>query len=179
MKLYTIGHSAHPIDQFLSLLKIYQIEVLVDVRSVPASRWHPQFNKEALEKVMAANQVSYVFAGQQLGGRPKDPTCYEPEALQEKGAKHPKVNFSKIMKREWFGKGIDDLVKQMNRGRTAILCSEEVPLRCHRHGLIAEYLREAFPNIEVQHIRGKGTLDSAEQLFVRSEKHQPEQLSFL
>ena len=177
--LYTIGHSAHPIQKFIALLKIHQIEILVDVRSVPASRWHPQYNKAALHKVLTENQIGYAFAGQQLGGRPKDPTCYEPEAFVEKGTKHPKANFNEMMKRAWFVQGIADLVDQISKGRITILCSEENPLRCHRHELIARYLREAYPNVKVQHIRGDGKLVGALELFENSEKQPPEQMSFL
>jgi uncharacterized protein (DUF488 family) len=179
MLLYTIGHSAHPIQKFISLLKAYQIQVLVDVRSIPASRFHPQYNKAALQKVLIENQMGYVFAGLQLGGRPNDPTCYEPGTFIERGTKHPRANFSEIMKRDWFVQGIADLVGQVNRGRTVILCSEEDPLRCHRHELIAKFLREAYPSIEVQHMRGNGTLVSAADLFNANEKQPPEQLSFL
>jgi uncharacterized protein (DUF488 family) len=170
MLLYTIGHSAHPIQKFIGLLQAYQIQILVDVRSMPASRFHPQYNKAALQKVLLENQVDYVYAGQQLGGRPNDPTCYDPETTAGKGKKPPQANFSEIMKREWFRQGIDDLVSQLNLGRTVILCSEEDPLRCHRHALIAKYLRGVHPDIEVQHIRGDGTLVSAAALFEASEK---------
>ena len=179
MYLYTIGHSAHPIEKFISLLNARHIHVLVDVRSTPASRWHSQYNKAALQQALAEHQIEYHFAGQQLGGRPKDPTCYDPEALADKDVKHPRANFSEIMKREWFVKGIADLVGQINQGRTAILCSEEEPRRCHRHELIAQYLSGVHPSIAVQHIRGNGTIVSAVELFETSEKQLPEQLSFL
>jgi len=75
--------------------------------------------------------------------------------------------------------GIADLVIQINQGRRAILCSEEDPLGCHRHELIAKLMRGAHPNIEVQHILGNGTLVRAVDLFEASEKQSPEQLSFL
>jgi uncharacterized protein (DUF488 family) len=182
MLLYTIGHSAHPIQKFIGLLHAYNIQQLVDVRSVPASRFHPQYNKAALQRELAENHIDYIFSGQQLGGRPDDPTCYEqPEAFASKGAKHPKIkaDFSEIMKRDWFKQGIDDLVKQMGNGRTVILCSEEDPLRCHRHEMIAKYLRGAYPEIEIQHIRANGILVSAKELFEASEKQTPDQLDLL
>jgi len=179
MRLYTVGHSAHPIQKFIDLLKTHQIQLLVDVRSVPASRWHPQYNKTALQKVIVENQMRYVFAGQQLGGRPQDPTCYGPNAFVEKGTKHPKANFAEIMKREWFVQGIADLVEQISQATTAILCSERDPLHCHRHGLIAKFLQEAYPEIQVQHILGDGTLVSAAKLCKASEKHPIKQLRLL
>jgi uncharacterized protein (DUF488 family) len=179
MQLYTIGHSAHPIEKFIGVLKAHQIETLVDVRSVPASRWHPQYNKAALQKALAENQTNYVFAGHQLGGRPKDPTCYEPEVLREKGGKHPRANYAEMMKRTWFVQGITGLVTQIEKGRTVILCSEADPLRCHRHALIAKFLQDSHPDITVQHIRKDGTLVSALELFEASNKQPPEQMRFL
>jgi uncharacterized protein (DUF488 family) len=179
MQLYTIGHNAHPIDKFISLLKQCRIQLLIDVRSVPASRWHPQYNKKALKKVLEENQIRYEFVGQQLGGRPKDKTCYEPEAPGEFVSGPSRANFIEIMKRAWFVNGIGELVKKLSNERTAIMCSEEVPQRCHRHGLIAKYLREVYPNIDVHHIRGIGTIEGAEEYFENSEKRGPEQLSFL
>ena len=179
MQLYTIGHSAHKIEKFIELLNAFQIEQLIDVRSAPASRWHPQYNKHALQKVMLENHISYWFAGQQLGGRPQDPTCYDPEALVKQNGQHPQANFSEIMQRSWFIEGINTLVKQIQNQKTAILCSEEDPWRCHRHGLIESYMRAAYPHIEVQHIRGNGTLESAQEIFEAGEKQAPEQLSFL
>jgi uncharacterized protein (DUF488 family) len=151
--------------------------VFTDVRSIPASRFHPQYNKARLQEVLLENQLGYVFAGQQLGGRPNDPTCYDPGAAAEKGKKHPQANFSEVMKHAWFRQGIEDLIGQMNQGRTVLLCSEEVPLRCHRHELIAKYLKEVYPSIEVQHIRGNKKLVSAAELFEANEKHPPELMS--
>ena len=179
MQLYTIGHSAHPIKKFIGLLKAHQIEILVDVRSVPASRWHPQYNKATLQKALAENQIKYVFAGQQLGGRPKDRTCYEPERLATKGGKHPRANYTEIMKRTWFVQGIADLVAQIEKGKTIILCSEADPLRCHRHALIAKFLQSNHPDITVQHIYKDGTLVNARELFEANAKQPPEQMRFL
>ena len=55
MLLYTIGHSAHPIQKFIGLLHAYHIQQVVDVRSVPASRFHPQYNKAVLQRELAEN----------------------------------------------------------------------------------------------------------------------------
>jgi uncharacterized protein (DUF488 family) len=178
MLLYTIGHSAHPIQKFISLLKSYDIQVVADVRSVPASRFHPQYHKAALQKVLTEHHIHYLFAGQRLGGRPNDPTCYDPEMLAAKDRKHPRANFAEMMTRAWFQQGIADLVNQAATARTALLCSEAEPRRCHRHELIARYLRNAYPDIAVQHIRGNGTLVSAVELFEADPQKPPEQLNF-
>ena len=132
MQLYTIGHSAHPIEKFIDLLQLHGIQVLVDVRSTPVSRWHPQYSKAALQRILEEHEVEYVFAGQRLGGRPKDPTCYDPKALADERVKQPRADFARVIAREWFVQGIDDLISQIDKGRTAIMCSEEDPQRCHR-----------------------------------------------
>jgi uncharacterized protein (DUF488 family) len=179
MHLFTIGHSAHPSEKFINLLKYYHIQMLVDVRSIPASRYHPQYNKAAIEKVLTENHIIYVFAGQQLGGRPKDPKLYDPEMIIGKENKHPKANYSLIMKHEWFIQGIANLIDHVSKKQTAILCSEEDPLRCHRHELISMYIMKEFPNVEIQHIRGNGTLISASYLFDACESKSSTQISLL
>jgi uncharacterized protein (DUF488 family) len=179
MQLYTIGHSAHPIQKFVGLLEAYAIQALVDVRSVPASRFHPQYNKAALQHTLAGHHIEYIFAGQQLGGRPNDPSCYEPGAFVGKESQRPRANFAEMMKRDWFIRGVAELVSQASQRKTAILCSEEDPLRCHRHALIANYMRTAYPEVDVQHIRGNGALVSAAELFAAVEQQLPGQLSFL
>ncbi|MGD9369599.1 MAG: DUF488 domain-containing protein [Desulfobacteraceae bacterium] len=108
LKLFTIGHSAHPIEKFIELLKLHHIHMLVDVRSVPASRFYPQFRKRALTRTLAEQDIQYVFLGQQLGGRPTDPTCYKDGLLPEKHQKPwPKPDYAKVMQREWFIGGIE------------------------------------------------------------------------
>ena len=68
MILYTIGHSNLPADVFLELLKRNGIEILVDCRSCPYSGYNPQFNREALERLVEEAGIGYRFAGHQLGG---------------------------------------------------------------------------------------------------------------
>jgi uncharacterized protein (DUF488 family) len=176
VRLYTIGHSAHNIEKFIDLLQNYHIQLVVDVRSVPASRFHPQFRKRALQTALAEDRIGYHFAGQQLGGRLADPTCYDPPTPAEKGSKHRRANFTKIMAREWFKQGITELMSMVGKETTAILCSEEDPTCCHRHQLIARYLRIPYPHVEVQHIRGNGMLVGAGTLFARENKQPSEQL---
>ncbi len=77
LEIYTIGHSTLDMDDFLRLLKENYVKVLVDVRSKPYSRFNPQFNHDSLKHAMAYAGLEYVFAGQHLGGRPSDPTCYQ------------------------------------------------------------------------------------------------------
>ena len=66
--LYTIGHSNHPADRFAALLKAHGIRLLADIRSQPASRFLPQFNRAALAPMLEASGIAYRWLGDRLGG---------------------------------------------------------------------------------------------------------------
>lgn len=148
--VYTVGHSNVEFEKLLGLLN--EIEVLVDVRSVPFSKYVPQFNmgniKESLEDV----GIGYVFmkdkqVGNVLGGRPKDEDCYE----------DGKIIYENVKKKEWYKEGISALTELANKKRTVIMCSEENPYKCHRHHLITQSLLNEGAN--VIHIRGGGVVE--------------------
>jgi uncharacterized protein (DUF488 family) len=165
VQLFTIGHSAHASEKFINLLELHGIQTVVDVRSIPVSRFHPQFSKRNLSHSLARQEIQYVFLGQELGGRPSDPTCYAGGVLPERGAKPwPRPDYAQVVKRAWFIQGVEQLLHYVVDQPTAILCSEEDPARCHRHFLIAEYLGQHHPDIEVLHIRGNGTLLGADEV---------------
>lgn len=79
MKVYTIGHSNHPIADFLSLVRSAGVRTLADVRSQPYSRYNPQYNKQELAELLRQASIPYVWLGHSLGGRP------ESDALQDDG----------------------------------------------------------------------------------------------
>lgn len=70
-ELLTIGHSTHPIDAFIALLKQHSVTALADVRSHPYSRHFPQYSKDALNNALAQAQIAYVFLGKELGAEVK------------------------------------------------------------------------------------------------------------
>ena len=141
LELYTIGHSTLAMDDFLRLLKENYIQVLVDVRSQPYSRFNPQYNRESFKHAMAYADIEYIFAGEYLGGRPTDPTCYKDGVLPDDKANYLKlVDYAEVMKRDWYQRGIERLLQIASERLTAIMCSEEDPMQCHRHHLIAQTL---------------------------------------
>ena len=147
--IYTIGHSNVPIEQILNLLQVNDIEAVVDIRSIPRSRYSPQFNRKSLAKVLDEIGITYAYLGNSLGGRPIDPTCYQGS----------EVKYNEVMKRPWYQQGIEELRRIARLQRTAILCSEEDPQQCHRHRLVGQtLLRLGF---RVLHIRGNGNLEPA------------------
>lgn len=178
MKLFTIGHSNHAIERFIQLLQDNGIQQVVDVRSAPYSRFNPQFNRDFLESALKRRQIGYIYAGKRLGGRPNDPSCYKSHKLpaEETDYLH-EVDYPEVMRKQWFQKGIQQLLALAEEQSTAILCSEEDPAQCHRHHLVARCLLDDYPEVTVQHIRGDGTVFNARSLLKSVNDAQGEQLS--
>jgi uncharacterized protein (DUF488 family) len=165
MKLFTIGHSNHPLDKLAGLAKGHGVLTLVDVRSAPYSRYNVQFNKEHLERELGSYGLAYVFEGDSLGGRPSDPTCYRSGEVPDADSDFiHEVDYREVMKRPWFAAGIGRLLCLAAKEPTAILCSEENPASCHRHHLIACHLAASHPEVEVAHIRGDGSIIAARSI---------------
>lgn len=177
VKLFTIGHSNHNIDKFVLLLQDNGVMTLVDVRTVPYSRYNPQFNKASLENLLPKHGIQYKYAGKYLGGRPSDATCYKGRVLPAEGVDYlQEVDYLEVMKRPWFQLGIKRLLELASKQTTAIMCSEENPVECHRHHLIGQYLIANHPDIDVQHIRGNGVVYGARSILASVSKPSAEQL---
>jgi uncharacterized protein (DUF488 family) len=146
--LFTIGHSSHRIESFLELLYARKLQVVVDVRSAPYSRYRPQFNRRQIEESLKLSGFRYLFMGDLIGGKPTDPTL-----LDSRG----RVDYLKLAAGENFRHGLDRLEKGLAAGwRIALMCAEEDPLKCHRHWLIAREL-ELGCRVRVYHLRADGT----------------------
>ncbi|MGI8854338.1 MAG: DUF488 domain-containing protein [Thermomicrobiales bacterium] len=158
--IHTIGHSNVAAEEVVALLAAHEIEMVVDVRSVPYSQYTPQFNREMFEIALKQAGIGYTFAGETLGGRPKDPTCYRSDAEpKSRGAFLKQVDYGAVMERPWYQRGIARLVEIAGAQRTAIMCSEENPDDCHRHHLIAQTLLPQ--GITVNHIRHTRAVEEA------------------
>jgi uncharacterized protein (DUF488 family) len=136
----------------VDLLRKFDVQRVVDVRSSPYSRYSPQFNRESLMSDLQYAGIAYGYAGEYLGGRPADPTCYFAKRVPEGRADYLRlVDYAEVARRSWFVRGLDRLVDRAGAGVTVVLCSEEDPARCHRHHLLARELDKR--NIEVLHLR--------------------------
>jgi len=144
----TIGHSRHPIDRFLALLAQHHVELLVDARSHPASRFSPQFARKALERAVLDAGLQYRFLGDALGGRPPERECYDADG---------KLDYDRVEQLASYQRGIAELVTVLARSRACVMCAEEDPARCHRRLLIARTLIRR--GVDVFHIRGSGALE--------------------
>jgi len=134
---FTIGHSTRTLSDFIGLLKASDVELLVDVRSIPRSRTNPQFNRDTLPDVLAPAQIGYKHLAELGGrrGRRKD------EAPSVNGYwTHPAFrNYADYAMTDEFQKGLGELLELGQRWRCAIMCSEAVWWRCHRR-IITDYL---------------------------------------
>jgi uncharacterized protein (DUF488 family) len=176
MDIYTIGHSNVPANKIIDLLRKNGIEVLVDVRSAPYSQYAPQFNREQLAHSLGQAGLRYVFAGEYLGGRPKDPSCYKDKQLPSGKVDYLHlVDYNEVAKRSWYQKGITRLVEIAADDQLAIMCSEEDPNHCHRQHLISQTLLAM--GITVVHIRGDGSLEAAKTESSGHDVDEPQQMS--
>jgi len=151
MNIFTIGHSDHKIESFISLIKKFGIDVVADVRSNPYSKHHPQFNKESLKEKLKESGVNYVFMGDELGARPKDSDCYV----------NGVVDFSILSKKESFKNGIARLIDGIKKNfKIAIMCSEKEPLDCHRTILVSKELKKM--GVKISHILYNGKCEDME-----------------
>lgn len=163
LTVYSIGHSNHSFPVFLDLLKQSSIEVLVDVRSHPYSKYAPEFGSGKIEKLLMHNEIKYLFMGTVLGGRPTEDEFYDEEGY---------VLYTRLAASIAFQKGISRLERGIRQYLVAIMCSEEDPKECHRRLLIGRVL--AKKGITVLHMRGSGVLQTEEELTTEERSSQPE-----
>jgi uncharacterized protein (DUF488 family) len=147
--VYTIGYGARTIESFLDLLAAYEIGYLIDIRSAPYSRYKPEFSREALERELRRRGVRYVYLGQQLGGRPDDPDCYQEDSGDGEGGR--KVDYEKVKQKDFYQQGLGRVKSAFDQGlRVVLMCSEGKPENCHRSKLIGASLTAM--GIPVAHI---------------------------
>jgi len=139
--LLTIGHSNHPIDRFIDLLTRHGVTALADVRSMPRSRFNPQFNRDRLEAALKAHGIAYVFLGDALGGKRDDPA---------------ERDYARMAAAPSFRAGLARVREGAARHRVALMCAEKEPLDCHRFVLISRHLRR---DLAIAHILADGTLE--------------------
>ena len=144
--IYTIGHSTHTAEQFLALLRAHEVGQVADIRTVPKSRRHPQFNGDALRAFLDAHGVAYRHFPS-LGGLRK------PHADSiNSGWRHPSFRgYADHMGTSAFAAGIEALLDFSRAGRTTVMCAEAVWWQCHRQLLADALLARSVP---VRHILG-------------------------
>jgi uncharacterized protein (DUF488 family) len=149
--LFTIGYAAFEnISLFAQWLQYYGIDAIADVRSVPYSKFRPEFNKETLIDILKKNGIKYVFLGDYCGARIDDMSCYVDGC----------VDYTKVRKTEKFKQGIERIINGLTNYNISLLCAEKDPIYCHRDILICKNLKSY--NISINHILADGKLENNE-----------------
>jgi uncharacterized protein (DUF488 family) len=165
--IYTVGHSTHQLDYFLELLKEYGVTCLIDVRSVAASSYNPQYNQEPLKNFLKSNGITYLHFAEEFGARHTDP-----DLLDDEG----KVDFEKVRKSWAFKNGVERIWQGLDKGFIiSLMCSESEPFDCHRFSMVSIALdKDGF---DVKHIMKDKTLktnaDLENQLLKKYDKKLP------
>jgi uncharacterized protein (DUF488 family) len=151
--IFTIGYASRAFDEFIVLLQKNKINTICDVRSMPYSSRNPLFNRESLKGALKAHNIDYVFLGEELGARPKDPSCYVAG----------KAIYQKIAASPLFQNGLERIESGVQKGYVlALMCAERDPLICHRSILICRNLRGR--QISILHIIDRETTWSQSDL---------------
>ncbi len=150
--IHSIGHSSHSREHFLTLLRQAGIEAIADVRSSPYSRYTPHFSQSELKRWLTEHGISYVFLGNELGGRPAQSHLYS------RGV----ADYEAMSKTTEFSTGLERLLNGAQKYSIAMMCSEHDPLDCHRCLLVARHLAEQ--QIGIGHILANGEIASHGQI---------------
>lgn len=147
MEIFTIGYAGFKIDDFIKILKKYHINSLIDVRSMPFSKFHSEYNKPIFSKVLHDSGIIYRNYKKEFGAR-QDDRKYYPNGY---------LDFSMFTKSQVFLEGMDKIIKAIPLGyKFVLMCSEKDPITCHRNIMIAK----AFYNngISINNILSDGSI---------------------
>lgn len=145
--IWTIGHSTHPLDEFILLLTSFQISLVADIRNYPGSKRFPHFNKEALQISLPQNNIQYIHL-KQLGGR-RSPV---PGSVNTRWRHTAFRGYADYMATADFKKAMIELENIASKENIAYMCSEAVWWSCHR-SLVSDYLK--IRGWKVMHIMSK------------------------
>ena len=153
--IFSIGHGNKTIDEFISELRSFDIDFLIDIRSSPYSKFSTHFSQQPLKILVERKNIKYVYMGKELGGLPThDPTCF---------ARDGKVDYDKLKEKDFFREGLQRLLKANSQGiKVCIMCSESDPKMCHRSKLIGEELKDY--GVTLQHIIGVSKVKTQNQV---------------
>lgn len=152
--LYTIGHSRYEFEYFADLLKKYEINYLIDVRSTPYSKYAETYNKEQLSSFLSAKGIKYSFMGKFFGARPDNLELYNEEGY---------LDFEKTSHSDLFLKGMENVKLGLKRENNIVLmCTEKDPMDCHRAIMVARAF--SLDGIEAKHILPNGNFQTQREL---------------
>ena len=147
-RIYTIGHSSHPIDRFIELLSTHGVQAVADVRSNPSSKRFPQYNRNELKAALQVRGIQYVFLGRELGARRREKEAYAGHVAR----------YELIASLPLFREGIERIRSGNEKMTLALMCAERDPLQCHRTILVCRNLPAELRN-QVFHILDTGKVE--------------------
>lgn len=150
--LWTIGHSTRELNAFLALLTENKIESLADVRRFPGSRRHPHFNREALSATLQNNGITYTHFPA-LGGRRTVAGVSDPARPKTANNTAWRVAafaaYADYMLTEDFKAAFKELQTLASQSRTAIMCAEALPWRCHRRLIADQFIAQNWTVLDI------------------------------
>ena len=154
IEIYTLGHSNYPFDKFIEILKKYDINCVVDIRSTPYSKYNTQYNKEFLHETLKNLGYTYIYMADEFGAKRRTRNSYNDEGY---------ADFDKVILEEDFKKGIERLkVGCAKNYKIVLLGAMQEPIRCPRAILLGrELIKEGF---NVKHIMHEGDLKTQDEL---------------
>lgn len=150
--IFTLGHSNHTWQSFAALIQRAGIERIVDVRSAPASKYSPHFNREFIEPALVEIGCSYCFMGLELGGRPSNAELFT----------NGVADFALMASTDEFAAAIDSLIDMSRSAPTALMCAEKDPMDCHRCLLVGRHLHGRGES--VRHVLFDGTIETQQDV---------------
>lgn len=155
----TIGYGKTDLQTFIQTLIVYKVNYIVDVRSSPYSKYSAQYNKDFFQAQLAKHNISYMWCGDLLGGRPKDLSTYDENGI---------VDYNKLAKTELFLKGLTQLEELSLKNNVAIMCSEQDPMKCHRFLAISkELFKREYRVVHILNISNYATQSQLEDKLVK------------
>jgi uncharacterized protein (DUF488 family) len=148
--VFTIGHSSRSFAEILAILKAWQVQIVLDIRSRPHINFFPEFSRRRMKMRLVNEEIVYVFMGDLLGHAPKGDfrTCLGD------------IDFMKMETSPEFQKGISWILEEQRHSRICLFCGEADPYVCHRHHLVAQHLLTR--GVRVRHILPTGRIEEAQ-----------------
>lgn len=152
-QLFTIGHSIYPEKHFIELLKAFDIDWVLDVRSSPYSQYASQYNREVLNKLLEGNGIKYRHMGKWFGARQTDRKYYNEQGY---------LDFDKFRESDLFREGLESVKRGLKEYNIALMCTEKHPIDCHRAIMVARGFE--LDGIDVKHILHDGSFITQDDL---------------
>ncbi len=152
-RLFSVGHSNQELSQFTALLRGAGVNAVADVRTSPYSRRMPWFNREALKQGLTSIGIAYVYLGDLLGGRPDERDLYDADGC---------ADYERVRATACFRRGLERLLRGLERHTVAMMCCEDDPLDCHRGLMITPAVKQA--GLSPLHLRKDASVETTEAM---------------